>query len=101
MIVISIYCWHGRRNATYITLRVHLDLTNSEFRLLLPTNIELLATQMAETLLDKSSCNNKTYYTIAQTKHMLDSLLTNKTCSGVPATTNFVTHLRRLDSSRK
>ena len=65
----------------HITLRVHLDLTNSEFRLLLPTNIQLLATHMAETLLDKFSCNNKTYYTIAKTKHMLDSLLTNTTAA--------------------
>ena len=65
----------------HITLRVHLDLTNSEFRLFLPTNIQLLATHMAETLLDKFSCNNKTYYTIAKTKHMLDSLLTNTTAA--------------------
>ena len=65
----------------HITLHVHLDLTNSEFRLLLPTNIQLLATHMAEILLDKFSCNNKTYYTIAKTKHMLDSLLTNTTAA--------------------
>ena len=83
MIVISIYCRHGRRNATY-NITCSFGFNKLGISTVLPTNIQLLATHMAETLLDKFSCNNKTYYTIAKTKHMLDSLLTNTTAAKSP-----------------